>query len=109
MSIEIDIPPTNFSGAIMHVTVEGGESSVIVETPDAYSFQWRADFGTDPTKAQMRLFGEVSVTRLEIEALNAARPLAQMSQRALARNTLGLVRQKIVAQIQELFRKEPTP
>lgn len=105
----LDIPDLNISATITKAVIEGGENSVLDELPEQYRFQWRVDIGTDPAKAQARIFGEVFVTRAELEALNAAKPLAQMSQRALARNTGGLLRQKIKSQIQELFRKEPTP
>lgn len=105
----LDIPDLNISATITKAVIEGGSSSVLDEIPDEYRLAWRVDVGTDPTKAQMRIFGEVVILRVELEALNASKPLAQMAQRALARNTAGLLRQKIKTQIQELFRKEPTP
>lgn len=107
--MKLNIPDLTISFPITDVEVVGGSVGVLDEFPEKFDFTYTATVGKNGSLVRMTLTGEVSVATSELEALNASKPLAQMVQRALARNTAGLLRQKIKAQIQELFKKEPTP
>lgn len=107
--MKLNIPDLTLSFSITDVEVVGGSVGVLDEFPEKFDFAYTATVGKNGSLARMTITGEVSVATTELEAQNAGKPLAQMSQRALVRNTLGLLRPKIKVQIQELFRKEPIP
>lgn len=107
--MKLNIPDLTVSVVITDVEVIGGPVGVLDEFPGKFDFTYTATAGGNDSAARMTITGEVSVATAELEAENAGRPLAQMNQRALVRNMLGLLRPKVKAQIQDLFKKEPAP
>lgn len=58
---------------------------------------------------QIRVTGDVTITKEQIEAEHSGRAYSTIPPVALARYVKKLLRLEIKAQIQDLFKKEPAP
>lgn len=109
MTILDIIPDLTFSVTLTEARIEGGTFDPLNEAPEEFRFAYSSDVTKPESRVQIRVSGEATITKAQIEAEHSGRAYSTIPPVALARYIKKLLRLEIKAQIQELVKKEPAP
>ena len=109
MTILDIIPDLSFAVTITEARIEGGTFDPLDETPSEFRFAYSSDVTKPESRVQIRVTGDVTITKARIEAEHSGRAYSTIPPVTLARYIKKLLRLEIKAQIQELVKKETAP